>query len=138
MHPPIYLREKKSLLKKHYLKEIAMAKIVRKKWGGEYWFVNNELYCGKLLWIRKGKMSSEGMFHFHKIKDETFLVIHGTLVLEHKELHFPYNVRQEELKLYDYFRIKPWVKHRFYTKSKHCIFVEVSTTHSDEDSYYSN
>ncbi|HBY66694.1 MAG TPA: cupin domain-containing protein, partial [Flavobacteriaceae bacterium] len=42
---------------------------VPKGWGFEKWIVNNEEYCGKLLYFVKGKRCS---WHFHKLKDEVF------------------------------------------------------------------
>ena len=44
-------------------------KFVPKGWGYEKWIVNNEEYCGKLLFLAKGKKCS---WHFHKLKDEVF------------------------------------------------------------------
>ena len=53
-------------------------KIVPKGWGFEKWIVNTELYCGKLLHFNMGKRCS---WHYHKIKDETFYVQSGELLL---------------------------------------------------------
>jgi len=41
-------------------------RIVPKGWGREVWLVNDELYCGKILEIVKGKRCS---LHFHKLKN---------------------------------------------------------------------
>jgi hypothetical protein len=41
-------------------------RIVPKGWGREVWIANNDLYCGKILEIRKGKRCS---LHYHKIKN---------------------------------------------------------------------
>ena len=49
-------------------------KFVPKGWGFEKWIVNCEEYCGKLLYIIKGKKCS---WHFHKLKDEVFYVQSG-------------------------------------------------------------
>ena len=106
---------------------------VEKSWGYELWFINNSLYCGKLLSINKGKWSSEGRYHYHKIKDETFFVIEGILLLDWFDTdNIGYT---ESLTKYQSFRIKPNIKHRFTTPSKNCKFIEASTTHSDDDSY---
>jgi mannose-6-phosphate isomerase-like protein (cupin superfamily) len=106
---------------------------VMKTWGYEHWFVNTARYCGKMLFIEKGKWSSEGRYHYHKLKDETFFVIEG-------ELHLDYVkdgvTRTEILKQYDSFRVEQLVKHRFTAISEGgCKFVEASTTHRDTDSY---
>ena len=54
-------------------------KIVSKGWGFEKWIVNNEKYCGKLLYLIKGKKCS---WHFHKIKEETFYIQSGKILLK--------------------------------------------------------
>ena len=55
---------------------------VVKSWGTELWFANNKKYCGKLLTVIPDIWSSNGKFHYHKIKDETFFIIEGMLWLE--------------------------------------------------------
>ena len=51
-------------------------KFVPKGWGYEKWIVNNEEYCGKLLFLAKDKKCS---WHFHKLKDEVFYVQSGKI-----------------------------------------------------------
>lgn len=107
---------------------------VEKTWGYELWFMNNSLYCGKLLSINKDKWSSEGRYHYHKIKDETFFIIEGTLILDW--IDEDNRVHTVPLSKFQSFRIKPGIKHRFTTNTKRgCKFVETSTTHMDSDSY---
>ena len=50
--------------------------IVPKGWGREVWIANNDLYCGKILEIRRGKRCS---LHFHKLKTESFYLRVGRL-----------------------------------------------------------
>jgi len=107
-------------------------KIVPKKWGREEWIVNNKLYCGKRLTIIQDKISSEGKFHYHKIKDETFFVLEGILLLQ---IFYGW-IHNITLNPNDYWRIKPYIKHRFSTKTQTCVFIEFSTHHKDEDTYY--
>ena len=52
--------------------------IASKTWGGEVWFENNDLYCGKLLTVNKKDWSSKGLFHYHLVKDESFFIINHT------------------------------------------------------------
>jgi mannose-6-phosphate isomerase-like protein (cupin superfamily) len=52
--------------------------IVPKGWGREVWIANGERYCGKILEIRKGKKCS---LHFHKVKDESFYLRAGRLLV---------------------------------------------------------
>ena len=53
--------------------------IVPKGWGREVWIANGERYCGKILEIHKGKKCS---LHFHKLKDESFYLRAGRLLLK--------------------------------------------------------
>ena len=48
-----------------------MRTFVEKSWGSETWLANSALYCGKDLFIKKGKWIS---LHYHKLKTETFYV----------------------------------------------------------------
>ena len=50
---------------------------VPKGWGHETIFVNNELYCGKLLVFKKGCKFS---MHYHMIKDETWYINEGEFI----------------------------------------------------------
>ena len=111
-----------------------MKPIVKKSWGYEKWFENNDLYCGKLLFVEHNKWSSKGKFHYHKIKDETFFVIEGSLRLEFIAGNDV--ISTLDLEEMQSARIFPETKHRFTSISENgCKFIEVSTTHSDEDSY---
>jgi len=111
--------------------------VVDKSWGWEKWFADNSLYFGKCLYVKKGKWSSFGNFHYHKIKDETFFVISGKLHLEYViETEKEMEILTLILNKGDSFRVKPGVKHRFTSTSfLGCKFIEASTTHRDEDSY---
>jgi mannose-6-phosphate isomerase-like protein (cupin superfamily) len=112
--------------------EMRVHKMVSKSWGYEEWFVNNDLYCGKRLTVFKDQYSSKGKFHYHKIKDETFFVIKGTLRIE-LDIGPPKILNEG-----DSYRIKPNQYHRFTSETDECKFIEVSTTHSDDDSYRVN
>jgi D-lyxose ketol-isomerase len=126
-----------------------------KSWGFEYWFENNKQYCGKILQVRGDEWSSYGAFHYHKIKDETFMVVSGTLLLDILDLegvikgYLPHNqicvsvgleqyspsVYRFYLKPFEYMRLKPGVLHRFSALGYEAMFTETSTTHMEEDSY---
>ena len=56
-------------------------RIVPKGWGREIWIANGERYCGKILEISKGKKCS---LHYHKLKDESFYLRAGRLLLKVK------------------------------------------------------
>ena len=105
---------------------------IKKTWGWEHCFANTDKYCGKLIYVRADKYSSEGRYHYHINKDETFHVIGGELRLEYYK-----NNKHNKLILHrgDSFRILPGVKHRFSAVSEGCAFIEASTTYRDSDSY---
>ena len=108
-------------------------KTKKKSWGVETIFVNNELYCMKEI-LCHDKWSSNGKFHYHKIKDETFVMSKGILLLQTK---YNGDVQTIHLKEDQSFRIAPGILHRFKSANdKLCIFLEVSTHHEDSDSYY--
>ena len=52
--------------------------VVPKTWGREVWIVNNQTYCGKILYITAGKT---GSLHFHQHKTETFYLRVGRLYI---------------------------------------------------------
>lgn len=107
---------------------------IEKTWGWELEIVNTPEYCGKELFVRKDCWSSEGKYHYHKIKDETFYIIDGTLTLHYETEEGV--LLGKKLRVGQSFRIKPGMKHRFTTKDfKGCKFIEFSTTHKDSDSY---
>ncbi len=98
-------------------------KKVPKKWGEEMWLVNNGLYCGKLLFLKKNATCS---YHYHKIKQETFYVPDGEVVL---------TIEGKDYILDPYARpktIMPGEKHKFFGLKK-SVIIEVSTHHSDND-----
>lgn len=106
-------------------------------WGSEEWLTNNELYCAKYLIMRKGTMSS---LHYHKIKDETFIIIKGQVLLE---VGGPLQLGLDKLypkkknivlRVGDAFRLEPRTVHRFRSMSQNAVILEVSTHHDDEDS----
>ena len=98
-------------------------KIVPKEWGEERWIVNRA-YCGKLLVLRKGYRCS---LHHHKIKDETFYVNKGVVLME-------CGGKKTVMRPGDSLLIEPHTKHRFTGLEDSEIF-EFSTHHEDSDSY---
>jgi len=109
-----------------------MEKVI-KTWGWERWIENSEDYCMKLLCCIGDKWSSEGKFHYHKNKLETFLVVSGTLMLE--VVVDEIITIKKTLNPFDSFKVERGVLHRFKALTPICYFVEASTFHDDEDSY---
>jgi len=106
-------------------------KIVGKKWGMEEIIVNNSLYCGKILYLKKGIKSS---IHYHKEKDETFFVLEGEVILElFGGIYHELPDKTLILKKGDSHRLLPGQIHRFYTMNNKAKFLEISTHHSEED-----
>lgn len=94
-----------------------------KIWGEEHWIVNRE-YCGKKLVLKKGFRCS---VHYHKIKDETFYVIAGKVLMEVNDdvLVLTLGAKQH-ISIAD--------RHRF-TGLEDSEMIEFSTHHEDDDSY---
>lgn len=100
---------------------------VEKGSGNEFWMANNYLYCGKILDILEGHRGSK---HYHELKDETFYILSGQVLME----------AYGGIKLMnagDVLRIEPGTIHRFSNLSlgEPAEIIEISTEHSDEDTY---
>ena len=55
---------------------------IEKVWGYEEIPVNTNLYCFKFLNLKRGFCCS---LHHHKLKTETFFILSGLILLEHKQ-----------------------------------------------------
>jgi mannose-6-phosphate isomerase-like protein (cupin superfamily) len=99
-------------------------KTIKKVWGEEKWIINNELYCYKKLYLYEGYRCS---LHYHKIKDETFVIEKGLVEMECGDICKKMSVGEQ-------IRIKPNIYHRF-TGITNSVIIEISTTHREEDSY---
>lgn len=100
-----------------------VAKIVPKAWGEEQWLVNRA-YCGKRLLLKKGHRCS---LHFHRLKDETFFVASGRILLELGSGEAVMGPGSHQ-------HIPIGVEHRF-SGLEDSEIVEFSTHHEDSDSY---
>lgn len=85
----------------------------------------NREYCKKMLVQLPGQMHP---WHFHKRKEETFLVLWGRLNIE-------LGGRSKTLQRGDTLLVLPGIWHRFWTDTG-CVFEEISTTHFANDSIY--
>ena len=104
---------------------------VSKGWGYEKWIVNKEEYCGKLLFLKKGKRCS---WHYHKIKDETFYLQSGKVMLYYSDSDDFSCANNLVLNPGDKFYIYPGLRHQMLALEDSELF-EFSTEHFDEDSY---
>lgn len=106
------------------------SKIVSKGWGHEVWIVNKEEYCGKLLFIKEGKRCS---WHYHKVKDETFYLQSGKILLKFSESNDRDSAEEVILSPGDTFYIPIGLRHQMLALEDSELF-EFSTQHFDEDS----
>ena len=96
----------------------------KKIWGEEKWITNTKKYCAKILCLKKGYRCS---YHYHKIKDETFYILKGVILME---------LGKEEFLMWEgsIIHIPIGAKHRF-TGATDAEILEVSTQHFEDDSY---
>jgi N-acetylneuraminate synthase len=85
----------------------------------------NREYCKKLLIILPGQQHP---IHYHKVKEETFQVLSGTLELDCEGDRI-------QLEAGEVFTVERGVRHAF-SSATGCVFEEVSTMHFRNDSYY--
>ena len=106
------------------------SKIVKKGWGKEIWFINNDEYCGKILCFDKGKKFS---MHYHVEKKETWYIAKGRFLFSWicPEKGIVYN---EYLKIGDVITNERGEAHQMEALEESEIF-EVSSFHKDSDSY---
>jgi quercetin dioxygenase-like cupin family protein len=104
---------------------------VPKGWGFEKWIVNTEEYCGKLLYFVKGKKCS---WHYHKLKDETFYIQSGKILLRYSDGDEMAYADDIILTKGDKFHIYRGLRHQMLALEDTELF-EFSTQHFDEDSY---
>ena len=105
-------------------------KIVPKGWGYEKWIANSELYCGKLLFIRKGHRCS---WHYHTNKDETFYIQSGEVLLMYGDVDDMEKAKMKVLGPGDKFYVYPGLRHQMQAREDTELF-EFSTQHFDSDS----
>ena len=106
-------------------------KFVPKGWGFEKWIVNSEEYCGKLLYLAKGKKCS---WHYHVLKDETFFVQSGKILLKYSDHDIIENAEELILEKGDNFHVYRGLRHQMYALEDTELF-EFSTQHFDSDSH---
>ena len=106
-------------------------KIVPKGWGYEKWIVNTDEYCGKLLHFIKGKKCS---WHYHKLKDETFYLQEGKLLVKYSDNDNLDEANEVILERGDKFHVYRGLRHQLFAMEDTDMF-EFSTQHFDSDSH---
>jgi mannose-6-phosphate isomerase-like protein (cupin superfamily) len=103
---------------------------VEKGWGHEMIWATNDKYCGKLLKFNQGAQFS---MHFHREKDETWLVMSGKFIVKIIDTKDA-SIKEFTLKEGDTWRNEPLLPHQVICVEEGTI-VEVSTQDSVEDNY---
>ena len=106
-------------------------RIVPKGWGREVWIANGDLYCGKILEIRKGKKCS---LHYHKLKTESFYLRSGKLLVRVKESPESETIEEFELAAGECMDVPIGLVHQMEALEDAELF-EFSTQHFDSDSH---
>ena len=104
---------------------------VPKGWGFEKWIVNTDEYCGKLLYFVKGKKCS---WHYHVLKDETFYIQSGKILLKYSDDDIIDNAKELVLEKGDKFHVYRGLRHQMYALEDTELY-EFSTQHFDSDSH---
>ena len=104
---------------------------ITKGLGYEKWIVNKKEYCGKLLFIKKGKKCS---WHYHILKDETFYLHSGKIMLYYSDNDDFLQAKSLILNPGDKFHIYRKLRHQMLALEDSDLY-EFSTEHFDEDSY---
>lgn len=102
-----------------------------KGWGREVWIVNNELYCGKILELAKGRRCS---LHFHELKTESFYLRAGKLLVRIKASPESAEIEEFELNPGECMDIEPGLVHQMLALEDAELF-EFSTQHFNSDSH---
>lgn len=103
---------------------------IKKGWGSETIFATNDKYCGKIMSFNKDAKFS---MHFHKEKDETWLVVSGEFIVRYIDTT---DAKVHETKLVggDCWHNPPLFPHQIICVQEGSI-IEVSTPDSVEDNY---
>ena len=104
---------------------------IKKGWGYELHIANKPEYCGKLLYFQNGKRCS---WHYHALKDETFFLESGKIIVHFGEDDDIELSRFVILQPGDSFYVPPLLRHQMIALKESRLF-EFSTQHFDTDSY---
>lgn len=99
---------------------------VNKPWGHELIWAETPRYVGKILHIKRGEQLS---LQYHRVKDETIMVLSGLLRFEHWEEGA--TPGHTDLRPREPFHIHPGLRHRMIALEDTDV-VEVSTPELDD------
>ena len=101
------------------------AAIIDKPWGHEEIWAQSSRYAGKILVINKGHRLSR---QYHRVKEETIMVLEGTLVCEEGPTEIGGEVKRHIMGPGEIFHVRPGTIHRFCAEETNVRLVEVSTS----------
>ena len=101
-------------------------KTVEKPWGNELIWAATDRYVGKILHIKQGEALS---LQYHRVKDETIMVLRGRMQLIYFAADEP--PRSRELSPNEPFHIAPGLRHRMIALDDTDV-LEVSTPEIDD------
>ncbi len=116
------------------MQDFLIPKKVDKDWGYELIIHNDERYCGKILFIKKGCCIS---LQFHRKKTETFFLQSGELLCkfsEQKDFISPEEMKIVKMHSGNIKEIPAEYIHQVLALEDSTI-IEVSTQHFDDDTY---
>jgi mannose-6-phosphate isomerase len=102
------------------------AKVVDKPWGHELIWARTDRYVGKILHVRAGEALS---LQYHRVKDETIMVMSGRIQLVYFAEGEP--PRSRELAPREPFHVTPGMRHRIIA-IEDSELLEVSTTELED------
>ena len=100
--------------------------VVTKPWGHELLWAKTDRYVGKILHVKSGEALS---LQYHRVKDETIMVLTGKLQLQYFAEGEP--VRTRELGPREPFHVTPGLRHRMIALEDTDV-LEVSTPELDD------
>ena len=103
---------------------IKTASITEKPWGHEELWASTSRYAGKILFIKKGHRLSR---QYHNVKEETIMVLDGTLMCEEGPAVTGQEVIHHTMMPGAIFHVPPGTIHRFCAEEGDVRLVEVST-----------
>ena len=102
---------------------------IEKPWGYEELWAQSSRYVGKILFIKKGHRLSR---QYHRIKEETIMVLEGTLTCEAGPYFEGDTVHIHTMKPGEVFHLTAGTIHRFCAGEEDVRLVEVSTPETQD------
>ena len=103
--------------------------IIKKPWGHEEIWAQGSLYAGKILVIKKGHRLSR---QYHKLKEETIMVLDGVLLCEEGPHRADEDPIRHVMPAGEIFHVSPGTIHRFCAEEGDVRLVEVSSHQTDD------